>query len=235
MVEYLSCVLIAGCVALLAGGDALGGDTLDGEIPCGEGPRGEVRFGGVVDAVRGAGGAPAGVLKRDGGPGGGSDGASGMISPVSLSTAPPNMEDTGTTSSGRSLSSPLPFSWSRSCFPSNDGECSSARGKGVAISVPGLLIGNSSSVTVDAFADPGLRMGNSSSSTVLGIGIGAEMMAPRIDFLVLARAPAGVPELDLPNMLGILIGVVYNGLFFSFSLFFDNGNDRLLGKEGGAG
>lgn len=42
MVEYLSCVLIVGCVVFFVGGDVFGGDILDGEIFCGEGFCGEV-------------------------------------------------------------------------------------------------------------------------------------------------------------------------------------------------
>jgi hypothetical protein len=215
--EYLM-VLSTGFVALLVGGEAREGEAARGEFFLGEG-----WFGGDRDAGRDAG--------RDGGrcvggSGGGVEGGSGRVSrakSVRLPAEPPLMEE----AAGACI---LPCSWPRSvllselgspspvcwccCSPSArspacSADCSgdsagpSVGGRVVAIPVPGLRIGNSSSVAIDALADPGFRIGNSSSSGVLGIGIGAEMV-PRMDlFRGLAR-PAVEP--DFPKMLGMAAG-----------------------------
>lgn len=75
-------------------------------------------------------------------------------------------------------------------------------GSGIAIPVPGVRIGNSSSAVIDALADPGFRIGNSSSSGLLGIGIGAEIV-PRIDLCRVLARPAVEP--GFPKMLGMLM------------------------------
>jgi hypothetical protein len=81
-----------------------------------------------------------------------------------------------------------------------DGSCSgeeldvsaSSGGTGLAMPVPGLRIGNSSSFDVVAMPVPGTLIGNSSSSTALGIGIGPEMV-PRMDLWPVFGRPAFEP------------------------------------------